>query len=88
MEFDFRAPEIYHSIVEKNSDKLGTIRDICQKTQRNNLRVLPSGYTVLSESAAVKKTGPPSYNQLKIPMELELICQVKRAYHILEPDDR
>ena len=60
-----RAPEIYHSIVEKNSDKLGTIRDICQKTQRNNLRVLPSGYTVLSESAGSKEDRAPFLQSIK-----------------------
>ena len=46
-----RAPEIYHRIINHHSDKFIPIRDVCKRTRRNNLAVLPKGYKVQALSA-------------------------------------
>jgi len=60
-----RAPQIYHDLMENHSDKFRAIRDICHNTQRNNMRVLPNGYEVLSESAGTQPDRVPFLHSFK-----------------------
>jgi len=60
-----RAPEIYHSVINNHSDKLIAIRDVCEKTQRNNMRVLPNGSKMLKESAGDEKDRAPFLHSFK-----------------------
>ena len=60
-----RAPPLYHSIIEKHSEKFRKIREICYKTQRNNMRVLPKGYKILAESAGTHKERAPFLHSFK-----------------------
>ena len=39
------APEMFLQLMENQPDKFITIEELCQRTLRNNLRVLPQGYT-------------------------------------------
>ena len=61
-----RAPEIYHSLIENHSDKFLAVKDICERTQRNNLRVLPKGYEVLAESAGSIKDRALSFTHSRM----------------------
>ena len=40
------APPLYHHIMNVQREKFISIREMCQRTLRNNLRVLPKGYSV------------------------------------------
>ncbi|CAI8301674.1 MAG: Modification methylase PaeR7I [Euryarchaeota archaeon UBA443] len=60
-----RAPEIYHSVINNHSDKLIAIRDVCEKTQRNNMRVLPKDSKMLKESAGDERDRAPFLHSFK-----------------------
>ena len=40
------APQLYHQLMEQKKDRFISISELCQRTLRNNLRVLPKGYAV------------------------------------------
>ena len=50
------APSFYHRLILDKKDQFISIQDLCQRTLRNNLRVLPKGYSVQS----VPASGPSS----------------------------
>ena len=77
-----RAPEIYHSLIENHSDKFLAVRDICKRTQRNNLRVLPEGFEVLAESAGSIKDRAPFLHSFKDVKGIKLdLSQQKSISH-------
>ena len=79
-----RAPQIYHSLIENHSDKFRAIRDICKKTQRNNMRVLPQGYEVIAESAGTQPERAPFLHSFKdvSGIRLDLSNQKSISHHL------
>ncbi|MGY8746352.1 MAG: Eco57I restriction-modification methylase domain-containing protein [Candidatus Poseidoniales archaeon] len=45
------APSFYHHLMTAQKGKFISIGELCQRTLRNNLRVLPKGYSVQSKAA-------------------------------------
>ena len=60
-----RAPQLYHDLIKNHSEKFRAIREVCHKTQRNNMRVLPKGYEVLTESAGTQPGKCPFLHSFK-----------------------
>ena len=45
------APSFYHHLMSGQKGKFISIGELCQRTLRNNLRVLPKGYSIQSKAA-------------------------------------
>ncbi len=45
------APALYHILLEQQRDSFVSIQDLCSKTQRNNMRVLPKQFVQIDEPA-------------------------------------
>ena len=55
------APPLFHELMSENKDRFISIKELCQRTLRNNLRVLPKGYSITSKRS--KKTPFMPYVQ-------------------------
>ncbi len=52
------APEIYLQLMKNQPDKFITIEELCQRTLRNNLRVLPQGYKIEKRVSSSENSMP------------------------------
>ena len=52
------APALYHHLMSSQKEKFISIRELCQRTLRNNLRVLPKGYSVQSTATTDDNSLP------------------------------
>ena len=52
------APELYHRIMDEHKERFLSISELCQRTLRNNLRVLPKGYAVESNLSNKRPSMP------------------------------
>ena len=52
------APEIYFQLMKNQPDKFITIEELCQRTLRNNLRVLPQGYKIDKQVSSSENSMP------------------------------
>ena len=52
------APSFYHKLIFDKKDRFISIQDLCQRTLRNNLRVLPKGYSIQSIPASSSSSMP------------------------------
>ena len=60
-----KAPQLYHNLMERHEGELRKVSQICRRTQRNNMRVLPEGYEVLRESAGTHADRRPFLHSFK-----------------------
>ncbi|MBT5595478.1 MAG: N-6 DNA methylase [Euryarchaeota archaeon] len=77
------APPLYHELMDEMKDRFISIGELCQRTLRNNLRVLPKGYSVglnLSKKA-------PSMAYVKSFKDVESVRVSTESQHsVAHPD--
>ena len=52
------APELYHDLLMSQSEKFAKIDELCQRTLRNNLRVLPQDFKINNEAIVSNPSLP------------------------------
>lgn len=60
-----RAPDIYHQLMKNHAEKFLTLSVLCQRTQRNNMELLPKDFEVVAQSAEGVKDRAPFLHSFK-----------------------
>ena len=74
-----RAPPLYHQLIEHHKDKFRKVSQICRNTQRNNMRVLPKGFQVLSECAGTHADRRPFLHSFKDAAGIRLDLSAQKS---------
>lgn len=72
------APQLYHQLMGEHKDRFITISELCQRTLRNNLRVLPKGYSV-QLNVSKKRPSMPYVKSFKDVVTVRVITEKQHA---------